>query len=90
MLAGEDHAAHSGVGQRADDGVGIELFGVEQVGVFVAVAPFLVGEGVHREVEEGGEFQFMPGELPGAGDGSVRRRGRNRACGGEGGREAGK
>ena len=63
MLAGEDHAAHSGIGQRADHGVGIELFGVEQVRVFVAVAPFLVGERVDGEVEEAGEFQFVPRQL---------------------------
>ena len=90
MLAGEDDAAHAGIRQRAHDGVGIELFGVEQVGVFVAVTPFLIGERVHREVEEGGEFQFVPGQLARAGDGSVGRRGRYRACGGERGREAGK
>ena len=89
VLAGEDHAAHAGIRQRAHDGIGIELFGVEDVGVFVAVAPFLIGERVDREVQEGGEFQVVPGQLPRAGNGAVRSRGRNRARGGQHGWNAG-
>src|ERR1019366_1801514 len=46
MLAGQNHAAHSGVRQRGNDCVGIELPGVEQIWVFVAVTPFLIRERV--------------------------------------------
>ena len=73
VLAGEDEAAHAGRFQGAGDGVGVERGGLKNVRVFVAVAPFLVGEGVDGEVEKRGELQLVPGHLAG------RREGRRRA-----------
>ena len=63
VLAGEDHAAHSGSGQRRDDGVWIERGGLEQVLIFVSIAPFLARERVDAEVQEGGGFEPVPLEL---------------------------
>src|SRR5262249_56595110 len=40
----------------------------------VAVAPLLVGEGVHGEVEEPVELEVVPGELAGGRDRAERRR----------------
>ena len=75
MLAGEDDAAHATIGKGADNGVGIEGGGIEDVGILIAVAPFLVGERVDGEVEEGGEFERVPRELTGAGHGAIGGRG---------------
>ena len=49
---------------RADDLLGVEVGRVEDRRSLVAVAPFLVGEGVHREMQEAVEFHFMPTQLP--------------------------
>ena len=68
MLAGENHAAHPGVRERADDRVGVEPGGLEKVRVLVAIAPFLVREGVDREMQERGGLEFVPAELPFARD----------------------
>jgi len=72
VFGGEDETGHAGHFGGAGDLVGVEVGGVENRGAFVAVAPFTVGEGIHREVNEAVEFHGMPGELPGGGEGSVR------------------
>src|SRR3954447_15904488 len=63
MLGGEDDFAHAGIGKRAGNRVGVELYRVEEGRRFVAVTPFLVCEGVDGEMQEAGELQVMPGEL---------------------------
>ena len=73
MLAGEHHAPQPGLLDRADDLVGVEIGGVEDLFRLIAVAPFTIGERIDREVEEGVSLQLVPGQLPG---------GRNRAIGG--------
>ena len=49
---------------RAHNRVGVELGRVEKVGRLIAVAPFLIRERVHGEVQEAGELERMPGLLP--------------------------
>jgi hypothetical protein len=89
VLAGEDDAAHGGIGEGREEGISIEAGGLEEVGVFVAVTPFLVCpflvcECVDGEVEEGGGFERMPAELGGGGDGAIGTCGdRNRGGGGQ-------
>jgi hypothetical protein len=63
MFAGEDEAFHSRLDRGPSDLVGIKVGGVEHRFLLVAISPFLVGEGVHREMEEAVEFHFMPAEL---------------------------
>ena len=70
MLAGENRALHAGGFEGGDDGAGIECGGMKERGIFVAVAPFLIGESVHRKVKEGAEFHFMPMKLRFGGAGS--------------------
>ncbi len=65
MLAGEHDAPQPGSLDRADDLVGVEIGGVEDLLRLIAVAPFAIGERIDREVEEGVAFYLMPGELPG-------------------------
>jgi hypothetical protein len=36
---------------------------MEERRIFVAVAPFLIGERIHRKVEKGAQFHFVPVEL---------------------------
>jgi hypothetical protein len=53
---------------------------VEQLGVFVALAPLAVGEGVHAKVGKGDELMPLPGQLL--------RAGRREGVGGKGLRRA--
>ena len=71
VLAGEDQPAHAGLLGRADDLVGVEVGGIEDFLRLVAVAPFLVGEGVDGEVQEAVDLQVVPAELPRAGHGAI-------------------
>lgn len=89
MFAGEDDALHAAGFERGDDGIGIEVGGIEDGGVFVAVAPLEIGEGVDGEVEEGGGFHALPAELARGGQGTERRGrgGGEKVCAGGGGSE---
>src|SRR6202035_4675243 len=71
VFAREDNAAHPACPERTHDGIGIEPDRVENVGVFVSVAPLLAGERVHGEMQETGEFKLVPMELAFGGDGAV-------------------
>ena len=64
VLAGEDDAAQARVVNRADDLLGVEIGRVEYRFLFVAVAPFTIGERVHREMDEGVALQLVPRQLP--------------------------
>src|SRR5581483_3060417 len=60
----QDQSFHPrGFGDRYDL-AGIEGGGIEDLFVLVAVAPFLVRKGVHREMEEPVEFHRVPAQLP--------------------------
>ena len=73
VFAREDDAAHVGKGQRVDDGVGVELRGLEEIRVFIAVTPFLVGESIDGEVQKRRGFELMPEQLPVRWHGAERR-----------------
>lgn len=63
VLGRQDHAFAAGLLQYLCDGVGIEVRRIEDTRIFVAVAPFLIGEGVDGEVQEVTELEFAPGNL---------------------------
>ena len=77
MLAGEHQPAQAGRLGRADDLVGVEIGGIEDLLRFVAEAPFPVGKRVHAEMQEAINLPVMPGELPRAGHGAETVRGRS-------------
>lgn len=63
VLAGQDNRFHT---RRADCRrplIRVELLGIEEHRVVVAVAPFGVCECVHAEMDEGIELELMPLEL---------------------------
>ena len=62
VLAGEDEQLHAGLLAGRGPLVGVEGRGIEELRVFLALAPLAVGEGVHAEVGEAGELQLLPGE----------------------------
>ena len=61
--------AAAGLG-RPDPLPGVELRGIEDLGVLGPFAPLAIGERVDAEVEKDGDFQVLPGELRGVGTGS--------------------
>ena len=65
MLAGQDQALETGVLQHPNPLIGIQVRRVEELRGFGAVSPFPVGEGVHAEMDKGGQFQPLPSELAG-------------------------
>ncbi len=71
MLAGEHHAPQPGLLDRADDLVGVEIGGVEDLFRLIAVAPFPIGEGIDGEVDEGILLELVPGQLPGDGNRAI-------------------
>src|ERR1035441_677875 len=73
MLAGEDHSPHTGRRERLHNGIRVEPGGLKNIGILVAVAPFLAGKGVHREMQEGGGFEIVPAQLAPGGECSVGR-----------------
>ncbi len=72
VFGGEDQPLHACLGGHTGDLSGIERCRREELRRLVAIAPLFVGEGVHREVDEAGDFHRLPAELPLAGDGAVR------------------
>ena len=84
VLGGEDEALQARRLRRADDLVGVEVGRVEDRRGLVPVAPLLVGEGVHREVQEAVDLELVPAELPRARHGAVGRGGLGRGRGGRG------
>ena len=73
MLTGKDDAMHAGRRQHAHNRVGVKPGGIEDLGIFVAVSPFFVGECIDREMQEGGGFEIMPAELTRRWDRALRR-----------------
>ncbi len=72
MLGREDQPLHACLLRRAHNLVGVERAGIEDRFRLIAVAPFLVGEGIHREVQKAIELQILPRPLSRAGQGAVR------------------
>ena len=71
VLAGENDFFHARRRERADNLLGVEVRGIEDLFRLITVAPFLVREGVHGEVQEGRDLQLLPLELPRAGNRAV-------------------
>src|SRR5947209_6861845 len=63
MLAGEDDAIHSRHSQRPHDRPGVERRRHEERLRLVAISPLFVGKRIHRKMEEGAEFTFLPCDL---------------------------
>src|SRR5262249_33024937 len=63
MLSGENDAAHARIGERAHNSIGIELRGIEDLRIFISVAPFLVGERIDSEMQECRTFELVPRKL---------------------------
>ncbi len=68
----EDEAFHARFLGRAHDLVGVEIRRIEHLFVFVAVAPFLVRESVHGEVQEAIKLHLVPAQLTLGGHRAVR------------------
>ena len=52
VFGGENDAAKAGILKGFRPLIGIQICGLEQIGVFLAVAPFRIGEGIHAEMNE--------------------------------------
>ena len=65
MLGGEDQCAETSGASSLRPGPRIEPGRIEDAGIFAAVAPLAVGEGVDAEVQEEREFVALPRELRG-------------------------
>src|SRR5262249_11172676 len=63
MFASEDQPLHAGLGGCACNLVCIEVCWIENAFALIAVAPFLVGKGVHREMQKAVKLHFMPTKL---------------------------
>ena len=63
VLGGEDDAPHACLLADASPLAAVEAGGVEQLQVLVAEAPFLVGIGVQRVVDEGIHLHVLPAQL---------------------------
>ncbi len=66
MLGCKHHEFESGVLERLDPLVGVEIGGIEHVGIFGAFAPF--GECVYAEMKECRHFKILPCKLLGCGN----------------------
>ncbi len=64
MLRRKDHLPHPSSPQRGNNRIRIELRRVEHRRILVAIAPFLIGERIHREVQKRIQLQLMPLDLP--------------------------
>ena len=60
----QDETLHPGLFGCRNDLVGVEGGRVEDLLVLIAIAPFLVGEGVHGEMQEAIELHLVPAKLP--------------------------
>jgi len=63
VFARQDQPLHARALRGPDDLLGVESGRIEHLFLLVAVPPFLVGERVHRKVEEAIELHFVPAEL---------------------------
>jgi hypothetical protein len=63
MLGGQDDHLETGLAERADPLLRIEVRRVEQGRIFLPVTPFLPGESVHSEMQEGCHLEFLPFQL---------------------------
>ena len=63
VLGGEDDAPHASLLADACPLAAVEVAGVEQLRVFIAEAPFLVGVRVQRIVDEGVHLHVLPAQL---------------------------
>jgi hypothetical protein len=79
MFTGEDDASAAGCFENSANGAGVERGGIEDGRIFITLAPFLAGEGVHGEVQEVVEAQLGPAELALRGQRAIGRGRRGRA-----------
>ena len=77
VLGSEDQSLHAGVSRDRGPLARVERGRIEGRLGLVTVAPLLVGEGIHREVDEAVELALVPGELPRCRDRVKRRRRRD-------------
>ena len=63
VLAGQNQSLHAGGLGSLHDLFRAEISGVEDGFRLITVAPFLVGERVHSEMNKAIKFQLMPREL---------------------------
>ena len=63
VLGHEDESFHAAGLGCGGDLVGVERRGVEDRRIFIAETPLAIREGVHGEVDERIQFQFMPAHL---------------------------
>jgi hypothetical protein len=68
VLGGQDEQPDAGLVQHARPLPGVKIRRIELLGIFLAVAPFAVGEGVHAKVRKGDDLVALPGKLLGGGD----------------------
>ncbi len=61
------HEFEAGILERLDPLVGVEISGIEHIGIFCTVAPLAVGECVDSEVEKCGHLKILPCKLFGRG-----------------------
>jgi len=63
VLGGQDQPLHASLFGDSRPLVGIQLSRIEQLGRFVAVAPFAIGERVQRKVDKAVELQRVPRQV---------------------------
>jgi hypothetical protein len=60
VFASEDDAFAAGIFENRADSIGVEGGGIEDGWILIAIAPFFVGESIHRKVKEIIEAQLAP------------------------------
>ena len=63
MLGCKNYQFEAGLTQSLDPLVGIEVNRIENFRRFRAIAPLTVGEGIHSEMKEGRQLEFLPLQL---------------------------
>ena len=72
MMFGRDHDSfHAGFFDDTGPLPAVQGGGIEYIGQLVSVAPFLIGECIRSEMDEGVKLHGMPHHLAFAGHGSV-------------------
>src|SRR5262249_40510704 len=80
VLAGKDQSLHAAGGGCAHDLLRVKFRGIKQSLALRAGTPFLIGEGIDREMDESAKLKFVPLKLAGGRHRPKWSRGFNSVC----------
>ena len=64
MFRGQNQFLHARIVRDRHYLIGIEIGGIEDLFLLVAVTPLLIGEGIDSEMNESIELHLVPSKLP--------------------------